>query len=110
MKTEILGTPWNIVLYTDDKLFLKEVADGHEDTEALTDPDTNTIYIRKSRLSVVNIRHELFHAYIVMCCAAHSDIERDSLEEIACEIVGRYGARLVEQANEIYNEFKEEHK
>lgn len=110
MKISILGNMWHIIMYTDDKLFTKEVADGDIDVEAMTITEQNTISFRKTKFNLHTVVHELFHAYVAACCLEHYDIDKSSFEESCGDLIAKYGRTLLDQADQIVNEFKEEPK
>lgn len=95
-------------MYSDDKMFSKEIADGDTDVEAMTITEQNHIYFRKTKFNLHTVIHELFHAYVAACCLEHYDIDKASFEESCGDLVAKYGRKLLDQADQIINHFKEE--
>ena len=45
--------------------------------------------------------HELFHAYVWEVCVPSADLTADQMEEVAADILAKYGKRIWKQADEI---------
>jgi predicted membrane channel-forming protein YqfA (hemolysin III family) len=100
-----LGETWYLTRLP--TALFREVHQLNDGEYAFMEDKLNTITFDTENFTTRTIRHELFHVYVQMCCVFHSDIIKDSFEEICSEIFARYGDTMVRQANEIYLALKE---
>ena len=101
---EIMGQDWYVTCIEESEY--KNIYAEDMEAEAFTDPSLNTITINDTYLTVETVTHELVHAYVSACCIAHPAIEKDSFEEIMCDLFGKYGRDIVKQADAIYHKLK----
>lgn len=69
--------------------------DHGSDSHANTEFGENCIYVDVASLNLVNILHELGHAYFASCMTNSADLSPLAVEEIFCEIIGAHATELV---------------
>jgi len=102
MTVEILGNNWKIKVLKASTMQRKH---GSK-VRAVTLPDTSTIEFCDTDLNIPLIRHELFHAYFAETSTVSASLTAEQTEEVAAELVAKYGEELVVKAQEIYNELR----
>lgn len=48
------------------------------------------------------IVHELVHAYLSELCLHSADFDEDNLEEVFCELLAKFGNKLLSQAHDLH--------
>jgi hypothetical protein len=100
----IKGRNWHFVLLGDrvfDKRFPCE--EENEETQAITVPDENSIYLKKSRFTLPTIRHEIFHILVFSSLIESSSLDRDQMEELGAEITAEHSPEIVLWAEQVMN-------
>lgn len=82
---------WSIVVLP-SKTYLKDHGD---DSHAITEFTENCIYVDVESLNLINIIHELGHAYFASCMTSSADLSALAVEEIFCEILGNHATEIV---------------
>ena len=105
-KVSIRGTTWKFRIISDD-LFDKRHGENHEVdpnnlSAAITSRHEKLVDFRPDEVTIINIRHELMHCYVFTCLIEDSDLNKDQMEEICCNIIGEHGEELSKIANKIY--------
>lgn len=101
-KFTILGHPW-VVYYCTERYYKRK---NGKDSVGITHLDSREIYVRAKHLSRETVVHELTHAYFAELCTHSADITSDALEEIFCDLMAKYGSRLLRQADKIMSTHK----
>lgn len=100
----ILGETWYATAMSDRDYTELYAEDDGEMGE--TDTDLYTITFNRDKLTLRVVIHELVHAYLSMCCVEHTAIDKASFEEIVCDLFGKYGKTIVEQAEKLLKELQ----
>lgn len=79
----IKGKKWTVRILTDSR-YEKLASD---DSEALTQSESRTIFFRKKKLLPGTIRHELLHALIAESHIESSNLAADQVEELCCSLI-----------------------
>lgn len=99
----IKGRNWHFIVLT-DKMFDKKFTSSEDDeTHAVTEPKENTVYFKKSLLTIPTIRHELFHVLIYSSLIESSSLDRLQMEELGAEIMGEHASEVVLWAETVMN-------
>lgn len=98
----INGSLWRAE-FLDFKEFTKRCGD---DCTAMTDFEKKRIYLHLRSATLQCIRHEIFHAYISTYNMAALDLDDEQVEELACEVFGNHGKLAIQQADQVYRDFK----
>lgn len=98
-RLKILGETWKYS-FLSLELYNKLHPDNPE-SAALTLSDSREMHFCLSDFTDSTARHEMLHAYYNELPVMSANLELDQLEEIMCDIVGRYGPKLIRQANTI---------
>lgn len=96
-KLSILGHTWTVHFMPEGQ-FRKKYG---TDCLGVTETGEKEIYLRIKQLKREIVIHELAHAYLEELCTTPSPLEVEQLEEIYCDMVGKYGDRLIRQAEVI---------
>ena len=91
---KIRGKTWTVELLTSE-------AFRNEDA-AYTDAAKKTMSFQPGHTDIETIRHEIFHAYMAESYLKDSDLDRDSLEEAAANVVGDFLPQMNRHANAIW--------
>lgn len=97
MKTftaDILGHEWQIKLLPVSR-FTKRFG---KNTLGLTDTHRRTIFLPNGHANFEVMAHELTHAYLHELCVDSADLEAHQMEEICCDLMAKYGKRVLTQA------------
>lgn len=97
MRLKIIDSYWKVKLITRDQ-FNAEFESG----EALTDTDGKTVYFIKGAVNENVVRHEIFHVYFSHTLITSSDLTMDQTEEVAAELIGKYGKDIIEVSDKLY--------
>jgi hypothetical protein len=81
-------------------------AHGDEQTLAITITTDKEIYFRASKLHKETVIHELFHAYVEEVCITPAEPTVEQMEEVAADIMGKYGKRLLKTADKIRDAYE----
>jgi len=98
---KILEQPWKIEFLTPRKYARK----WGNDSAGITDTSKKTIDFIEDFTDLETIRHELAHAYAVQMSAVELQLDDDQVEELFCEMIGKYALTIVQQAEHIHGEF-----
>lgn len=101
----IKGKNWHFITIADksfDKKFPNEEGEEGE-TAAVTKSDENTVYIRKTKVTIPVIRHEIFHVIVFSSLIESSSLTKDQMEELSAEIVGEHASEIVLWAEQVMN-------
>lgn len=98
MTVEILGNNWKIKVLKASTMQRKH---GSK-ISAVTLPETSVIEFCETNINIPLIRHELFHAYYAETSTNSASLTGEQTEEVAAELIAKYGEELVNKANEIY--------
>lgn len=101
-RVDILGHTWVVNFLTNKQM---EKAYGPR-IHAVTDEDDRQIYVRKMSIQADVLLHELMHAWIHEHSATVMGLELHQFEELCCDIVAKYAAKMIEQANQIVHAYK----
>jgi len=108
LKIKIIGKRWT-VQFLSEKKFNKEYGD---DCSGITIPDDKLIAFPLKKLNLETIIHELTHGYLDELCWGNAVcLKRWQQEEMICELLGKHGQTILEQAHKIvgeYNALKED--
>ncbi len=78
-----------------------------EDSAAQTDFRNKEIYFRKGYITLLNVKHEVCHAYFgYLYLADTTEIWIGDLEEIMCAFFADRSDKIVNCSNEIYTKLK----
>ena len=102
IKFDILGKKWTLRLLKKKKYRAK----NGSDSVAITDVNKRRIYLGPRGRDLETITHELFHAYLGECCTHSADLDEDSFEEIAAELVAKRGRELLTLAEELHRKIR----
>jgi hypothetical protein len=100
-RTKILGHPWT-VYYCQPKYYKKKWDDS---SVGMTDEDEKAIYVLNNRVNHEVVAHELTHAYLAEMCVTTASLDTEQMEDVCCDAVGKYGRRIVAQADKIVDAF-----
>ena len=95
----IVGSKWKVLIY-DSATY---AAINGEDSKAVCDDKKKNLEFDIGELSKKIIRHELTHAYIAEMSFYELQLEPEQHEEFTCELMGKFGERIVLQAANIFN-------
>jgi len=101
VKIRIVAQLWKIVLQTPAE-FNQTHGDAFAEAAAVTDANTWSICFRNDSISIETVRHELFHAYWEATLTKDCSLTMDQSEELAAQVVGRYGEELVRKARKVH--------
>jgi hypothetical protein len=101
-KLNILNRTWT-VYYLTKAIFVKKYSDN---TLATTECDDREIYLRLDKLKIETVAHEIMHAYFEEHSLPTMDLSPDQVEELACDIVAKYGLIIHQQANQVIHAYK----
>jgi hypothetical protein len=101
-KLDILGHTW-IVYYLTAKVFIKKYSDT---SLAIAECDDREIYLRADKITPDTVAHEIAHAYFQEHSAPVMDLSTDQVEELACDIISKYGRRINDQADQAVHAYK----
>ena len=97
----VIGEPW-LAVFMDFKEYAAVCGD---DSKGLTDTEKKRIYVNLRTSDLETIRHEIGHAYAAQMSLTELQLDEDQIEEFFCEIIGKYGKYIINQAEDIYREF-----
>ena len=72
------------------------------DSIAMCVPKKREIHFYDGLCSIITVRHEIMHSYVYESFPIIIQLDIDRMEELCCELVGRYGHTICNQANRIY--------
>lgn len=104
MKIQIANCIWTIQLLG-PRQFVNKLGKSYKDVDGLTDTNTKVMYLRKDKLVIETIRHELFHAYFDSTYTSSASLNADQTEETAAELMGQYCRELADKSDEVFNHF-----
>lgn len=98
----VLGNPW-VAEVVSHKTYTKR--EGNDGSQATTNTVNHSILFSREHLSRVVVIHELVHCYVAGVCAEHLGIDKDSFEEIICDMFAKYGDAILAEANSLLAHF-----
>lgn len=101
MKLKVGDTNWKVRLLTPEQ-FIDIHGEENKETAAMTDTGTHIIDFRNDCIDIINVRHELFHAYFSLSLVSDSHLDKDATEELSANIIGKYGEQLVNNSKKVY--------
>jgi len=101
-RCDVLGHPWTVWFYT-KKAFKKKY---DNETYGVAELDDREIFLRVDRLGRETLIHELVHAHVWEMGAAVAGLDADQMEEVACELIAKYGERIFKIADEVLLAYK----
>lgn len=69
--------------------------------------DNREVYFRRSGITEINVRHELFHIYFGYTYTQNSNLDYNQSEELACSLFGQKGDMIITKSQLIFNKLKE---
>lgn len=99
---QIKGKDWQVKFITPSQ-YKKFHPNRDESETALTEPDPRVIWFVKKSIDLRIIRHELMHAHFAECAMHDSNLSRDQLEELSCNLVGEHLDDFLSLTNKIMN-------
>lgn len=100
---KVLGNQWKAVLVSAKEY---SAATGETESAACTFAGNKGIAFNVDETTKATVIHELVHAYVEEICANHSDISKNSFEEIMCELFAKYGAVILDQSAILAKRFR----
>jgi hypothetical protein len=98
VRTKVLGHDW-IVYFLPAKEFKRRFGG---DCLGVAECDDRKISILANRnFKLETLVHELHHAYLGEMCVDVANLSGDQMEEVCSDLIARYGARLLKQADDI---------
>lgn len=100
MKIKVGDTNWEVILQ-----YKTQFEEQHgQDCVALTDKTSKEMFFCKDNVTLDTIIHELFHAYMELTLTSSAGLSGPQVEEVAAELVSKYGFILLKQAKQLYNQ------
>ena len=97
IKIEILGHPWTVRVLT-KAVFERRF---NKSTLAICIGYKKTIYLCSTEISFETVCHELTHAFFSEMGTNSASLSGEQLEEVACDLVSKYGGRILELAGRV---------
>jgi hypothetical protein len=94
LRFNVLGTTWWFE-FMDFKQYLKK---NGSKSKAITNVDEKIVYFNIRECDDTTIRHELAHVYAAAMGIVELQLDDDQIEELFCELVGRYSFQLLKRA------------
>lgn len=101
MKIKVLGYPWTIKVL-EKKAFKKRFGRA----QAITDLETQEIFINSKFNHLRVIAHELCHAFFHYCCQEELELDNNKWEEVLCDFVSLHGEEVNKLAKNIWKKLK----
>lgn len=101
MKISVLGYDWNILV-----LPKKDFKRRFGKITAITLLDTNEVYFRSDRLNLLNVRHEITHAFLKYTCIDELNLSQQQFEEFMCDFTGVHAETVLRLSDQILKELK----
>lgn len=96
----VKGAEWHFYLESASTYVRKHGSDS----EAITYLKEREVFFNKCEFDTNVVRHELFHIYVYESNTNSSpDFTKDDMEDLGAEIIGEFGALLVQEADFIHN-------
>lgn len=76
------------------------------DSEGITYPEEQEVWLNKKFFSPRTIRHELMHVYVASCNTESSNLNTDQMEDHCCSIVGHHFDAIAMHCTTILEFFK----
>jgi hypothetical protein len=107
MKIHVKGIEWSILLVPED-LYLSKF---NEKSAGITRKDIKYVYYNNRFFNLRLVRHELMHMYVSSCCGdSMLDLSLYDFEELFAGIIEDHLDDIMEQSNNIYDNFLPHHK
>ena len=100
---KILDIKWKVVLL-DEEEYIKQHGD---DAAAHTSEAYREIVFNEEELNLINVKHELWHAYRYSMCTHAAGLSALQEEEISAELFATRGDAMNRLARKVHKELKE---
>jgi hypothetical protein len=102
VRAKVLGHEW-IIYFLSAKEFRRKYGGN---TLGVAECDERQITLLSRGLKLETLVHELHHAYVGELCVDVADLSGDQMEEVCADLMARYGARLLKQADDILAKYQ----
>ena len=102
VRTKVLGHAW-IIYFLSAKDFRRKYGGN---CLGVAECDDRQISLLARNIKAETVIHELHHAYIGELCVDVADLSGDQMEEVCSDLMARYGARLLKQADQVLSKYQ----
>lgn len=99
---KVLGHSW-IAYYLPAKEFRTRYG---VDYVGMAECEDRELFLLTKGLKAGTIAHELHHAYVSELCLDSANLSGDQMEEACAELLSKYGATILKQADEILSKYQ----
>ncbi len=103
VELKILGQPWTVFLL-EEEAFIKRCGDRDA---AITYGKSREIVFNEAELSRNTVWHELFHGFLSEMCITSAGLSADQFEEVAAELFGEHGDKIIRLGRKLYKELRD---
>lgn len=103
IKLNILGQDWKIHLHSDEDFCSKY---GEADA-AFVLPSIREAHFNDDEISLLVIKHEVWHIFRAALCTSSASLTSDQEEEISAELFGTHGDHMLRMSRNLYKALKE---
>lgn len=93
----IYDDPWNFYLVSEGD---NTIAD--ENSEAETDIEKREVYFRRSGVTLLTVRHEMFHLVFSYSFSDTANLDSLQTEEMCAEMFAYQGQKILKLSDEVY--------